>query len=91
MSVTQEQLQGAYCLTELLELMQADTEGDNDWTDLPTFGGEPIEDTTAVWSWDEHYKIVGTHSGDVNLAPRDECDACGGTVGICSCEYCMED
>ena len=39
------------------------------WDDLPTFGGEALENTAFVWSWDTERMIVGSCADDVEIAP----------------------
>jgi len=38
---------------------------------LPTFGGDDIEDTNCIWSWDATHKIIGTCFDDFQIVPRD--------------------
>ena len=37
---------------------------------LPTFGGDPPDDTTGVWSWDTLCLLVGDNLGDLRLERR---------------------
>ena len=69
-SMTTRELAEPTSLDDLLALMRDGADGVMDprspteWrTDLPTFGGEEIENTHAVWSWDAGRVLYG-HSGD---------------------------
>ena len=37
---------------------------------LPTFGGDPPDDTTGVWSWDRRHLLVGDSFGDLRIERR---------------------
>lgn len=41
-------------------------------TDLPTFGGPDVLDTTAIWSWDSENVLRGTCADDLRIEPREE-------------------
>lgn len=42
-----------------------------DWsTDLPTFGGEEPDNTDGIWSWSDHYLLVGTCADDLEIVDR---------------------
>jgi hypothetical protein len=69
----QEELQDAEDLDELFELMKK--HGDNkeiDWCDLPTFGGEDIQHTVLIWSWDATRKITGSCADDLSIEDRED-------------------
>lgn len=70
----------AKSLADLLAALQSayremDTD---DWKnldlgDLPTFGGTPPPDTSACWSWDAGYLLIGDGSvTDWQIVARDE-------------------
>ncbi len=40
--------------------------------DLPTFGGDPPDDTHGVWSWDVSSLLVGDRMTDLEIITRDE-------------------
>ena len=42
---------------------------DTDWSDLPNYGGAPV-DALGVWSWDETRLLVGECSSDVTIVDR---------------------
>ena len=44
----------------------------HDWSNLNVFGGEDIEDTWNVWSWDAGRVIYGTCRQDLEILTRDE-------------------
>jgi len=53
-------------LEDLLEAMQ---HGTPDWSNLPSFGGDDINEP-GVWSWNETHMIAGECSQDVEIVPR---------------------
>jgi len=44
--------------------------GEQDWTDLPTFGGDEPKNTDGIWSWDKCHLIVGTCAHDLEIVER---------------------
>lgn len=65
----------ATTLVELLAEMQADTDDEMQWDELPTFGGDEPADTVGVWSWDETHMIVGECPRDVEIVARNAAEA----------------
>ena len=66
-----------YLIIEARELPDLDHEFQNnsmfeDWSDLPTFGGEEPRDTSETWSWDETHVLVGSCGEDLEIIPRTE-------------------
>lgn len=59
-------------ITTLDELYSAMRSGDDvgPWDSLPTFGGDDVEHTDRVWSWDARRMIVGTCADDLEIVPR---------------------
>jgi len=54
------------------EIVRADI----DYSDLPTFGGPDIADTTDIWSWDETRVLVcDSQIGRTTWSLRDRCTA----------------
>lgn len=73
----------ATSLDKLFELMRSgddhewrsaglgfDVAGEQDWTSLPTFGGEQPEDTRLVWSWDAARLLVGSCAAELEIVDR---------------------
>lgn len=48
------------------------TDGELDWSSLPTFGGEAPRDIINVWSWDATRLLVGESADDLRIVPRTE-------------------
>ena len=56
------------------------TDYPDDLTSLPVFGGNDVEDTTDVWSWDERSVLVDGEQITVNVSGWDtkpRCTVCG--------------
>jgi hypothetical protein len=71
----EERLADAICLEDLLDAMRYDRdwEGDFDFSSLPTYGGEAIQDTEGVWSWDATRVLVSAPpGGDLQIMTRAE-------------------
>ena len=61
-------------LDDLYFVMKHDNQNLMDWSELPTFGGEELEDTTEVWSWDEKRMIVGSCGYELEIVDRGVCN-----------------
>lgn len=64
----------ASTLTELLVALRGpagDELTDNQWCELPTFGGTEPRDTQGVWSWDETHLLVGDGRAELRILPRE--------------------
>lgn len=70
-------------LDDLLDAMRShadwsgcehDSDGRQDWTELPTYGGEAPDDTSGVWSWDVDRLLVNSLDSlrVVDIVPRSE-------------------
>ena len=66
-------IENATNLEELKAAMIANPSAD--WTELPEFGGDEIENPIEVWSWDETRVLVGTCADDLEILSRDDEDA----------------
>lgn len=51
-----------------------DSDGRLDWTHLPTFGGDEVNDTHGVWSWDADRLLMNSLDSYrlVDIVPRSE-------------------
>lgn len=56
----------------LAALQEGQFENDNDWSQLPTFGGNEPRDTSGVWSWDETRVLVGDCASELKILQRDD-------------------
>jgi hypothetical protein len=78
-------LNNAKNLNELLEIMQLeitpDDSNNNEWENLPTFGGEEPKDTGEIWSWDKTRLIVGTCKNDIEIIDRNHSRLAISTTG----------
>lgn len=78
---------------------------DNDFCDLPTYGGQPPADTYGIWSWDATRLLVGEGQGDLAIVPRvsydrltddqitalrDESGVAGDTATVADCDAATE-
>ena len=50
-------------LCEALNTMSFEERQDEDLSDLPTFGGADLVNTSGIWSWDETDLIVQSSEG----------------------------
>ena len=61
-------------LDDLLVLIRSGEMGDhdyNDWTSFPTFGGDEIQASAKVWSWDQDRVLIGTCRDDLDIQDRE--------------------
>ena len=55
-------------LKQLLQFMKKEpTDSTVDFTDLPIFGLETMSNSIGVWSWDFHYKIIGSNRDNFRI------------------------
>lgn len=59
-------------MRETYEAAAADDRKNIDWSALPTFGGEEIEQPYCVWSWDAENIIIGESVDDLRIMSRTE-------------------
>lgn len=45
---------------------------DNDWCELPTFGGIAPRNTSGIWSWDNNRVLSGQCASDLQIEDRIE-------------------
>lgn len=57
-------------LDDVLNIMRNRAYEDEDFTEMPTFGGAEPSDTYGVWSWDEDRMIVGSNPDDFEIVDR---------------------
>lgn len=55
--------------TLLAQMRAGDLDGE-DWSSLPTFGGDEPHNTQGVWSWDEGRVLVGSCRADAEIIDR---------------------
>lgn len=69
--LTAETGQSPQTLDELLRVLQTHKTSDDAWTELPTYGGQPV-DAYGVWSWDRKRLLVGRDADDLRIVDRSE-------------------
>jgi hypothetical protein len=66
-------IRNAETLDQLRDMLRGPTGEaltDQEWTDLPVFGGEAPHSTSEVWSWDATRLLVGTCAADLQIVER---------------------
>ncbi len=61
----------AKSLEDVLRIMTNPNYENEDFTDMPTFGGDAPSDTIGIWSLDKTRIIVGSSSDDFEIKDRD--------------------